>query len=56
MLKRLGEQTCTRNSIRRSELKTLEPFVEAEQFIATVLAGLDSLKLEMKTWIVTQQK
>jgi hypothetical protein len=45
----------TRNSIRHRELKSLEPFVEAEQFIAKVLAGLDSLKLEMKTWIAAQQ-
>ena len=46
----------TRNSIRHRELKALEPFVEAEQFIAKVLAGLDSLKLEMKTWIAAQNK
>ncbi len=46
----------TRNNLRHRELKALEPFVEAEQFIAKVLAGLDSLKLEMKTWISTQKK
>ncbi len=46
----------TRNNLRHRELKALEPFVEAEQFIAKVLAGLDSLKLEMKTWILTQKK
>ena len=45
----------TRNNLRHRELKALEPFVEAEQFIAKVLAGLDSLKLEMKTWISTQK-
>ena len=36
----------TRNSIRHHEQKALQPFVEAEQFIAKVLAGLDSLKLD----------
>ena len=46
----------TRNSIRHNELKAIEPYVEAEQFIAKVLAGLDKLKLELKTWIATQKQ
>ena len=45
----------TRNTIRHKELKAKEPYVEAEQFIAQVLAGLDKLKLKMQTWIVTQR-
>ncbi len=47
--------TITRSNIRHKELNALEPYVEAEQFIAKVLAGLDSLKLEMKTWIAAQK-
>jgi ribosomal protein S2 len=46
--------SLTRNSIRHNELKAIEPYVEAERYIAQVLAGLDSLKLQMKTWIATQ--
>src|SRR6266516_2134103 len=34
----------SRNNIRHYELKALEPYVEAERFIAKVLAGLDKLK------------
>ena len=44
----------TRNNLRHKELKALEPYVEAEHFIAKVLTGLDSLKLEMKTWLAAQ--
>jgi hypothetical protein len=46
----------TRNNLRHRELKTIEPYIEAEQFIAKVLAGLDKLKLEMKTWISAQKR
>jgi hypothetical protein len=45
----------SRNSIRHQELKAIEPYVEAERFIAQVLAGLDKLKLELKAWIATQR-
>ncbi len=47
--------TVTRNNIRHRELNALEPYVEAEQLIAKVMAGLDLMKLEMKTWIETQR-
>ncbi len=46
--------TVTRNNLRQRELKALEPYMEAEQLIAKVLAGADKLKLEMKTWILAQ--
>ncbi len=47
--------TVTRGNIRHRELQALHPYEEAERFIATVMAGLDKLKLEMKTWIETQR-
>jgi len=46
----------TRNSIRHQELKAMEPYTEAEQYIAKVLLGLDKLKLELKAWITAQPK
>jgi len=48
--------TVTRSNMRHRELKALEPYVEAEQFIAKVLAGAEKLKLEMKTWIAAQKQ
>jgi hypothetical protein len=46
----------TRNNLRHKELNALQPYIEAEQFIAKVLAGADKLKLEMKTWIAAQKR
>lgn len=45
----------TRNSIRHKVLKAMEPYREAEQYISQILAGLDKLKLQLKTWIAAQR-
>ena len=45
----------TRNNMRHRELKALQPYVEAEQYIAKILLGLDKHKLELKTWIAAQK-
>ncbi len=48
--------SLTRNNIRGQELKAMQPYREAEQFINKVVAGLDKLKLEIQAWMAMQPK
>ena len=44
-----------KNNMRNQELKALEPYQEAEQYLARILAGLDRLKLQIDSWLIHQK-
>ena len=45
-----------RNSLRQHEIRDLQPYVDAENFIARVTAGLDQLKTQLDIYLTQHPK
>lgn len=43
--------SVARNNIRNQEMKVMQPYVDAERFIADLLVKLDNVKLQLDLWI-----
>lgn len=44
-----------RNALRQQELQALQPYVDAERFIAQITAGLDQIKGQIDIWLTTHK-
>lgn len=47
--------TLNRNALRQQELHALQPYVDAERFIAQINAGLDQIKTQIDIWLTTHK-